>query len=286
MFFDAGQLAALRAAAATGSFDAAAASLHITPSAVSQRMRALEAAAGRQLLLRRHPVQPTAAGEVLLRLAQQVEELGAAAAGELGLSARSPRIPIAVNADSLDSWVLSAVAPFADRVRLEFHRADEHRTAGLLRRGEAMAAITTEPAPLGDFQLVALGAMDYRPVATAGFLDRWRHGAGTDWLRSAPRIDFDTDDTLQLQALARVGIHVSPAHLVPATAAVQTAVTCGMGWGMLPQAPADLRPVPGLDPIEVPLWWQQWRSAPPVLTELAEAVAAAARRVLSAPRAS
>ena len=66
-----------------GTFDAAAAVLHITPSAVSQRIKALETSTGRILLRRTKPVTATADGEVLARLAKQWDLLTAEAGIEL-----------------------------------------------------------------------------------------------------------------------------------------------------------------------------------------------------------
>ena len=74
-----GQLDALVAIADHGSFDAAARQLHITPSAVSQRIRALEAAAGQVLISRGTPCRPTPHGEWLVRLGRQTRLLYAEA---------------------------------------------------------------------------------------------------------------------------------------------------------------------------------------------------------------
>ena len=71
-----GQLEALVAIADHGSFDAAARRLHITPSAVSQRIRALETAAGQVLISRGTPCCPTPQGEWLVRLGRGRLERG------------------------------------------------------------------------------------------------------------------------------------------------------------------------------------------------------------------
>ena len=55
------QLDALVAIADAGSFEAAARALHVTPSAVSQRIRALEAAVGQVLVSRGTPCRPSTA---------------------------------------------------------------------------------------------------------------------------------------------------------------------------------------------------------------------------------
>ena len=56
--WDLAQLRALAAATDLGTFDAAARALHVTPSAVSQRIKALEQTAGAVLLRRERPVRP------------------------------------------------------------------------------------------------------------------------------------------------------------------------------------------------------------------------------------
>lgn len=52
---DAVQLATFQAVIEGGSFEAAARTLHVTPSAVSQRIKALEQAVGQVLVRRRTP---------------------------------------------------------------------------------------------------------------------------------------------------------------------------------------------------------------------------------------
>ena len=64
--FDRAQLQALSAVLTTGSFEAAARALRVTPSAISQRIRALEEQAGAVLVLRGQPARPTAAGDTLI----------------------------------------------------------------------------------------------------------------------------------------------------------------------------------------------------------------------------
>ncbi|WP_430592565.1 LysR family transcriptional regulator [Humidisolicoccus flavus] len=69
------QLRTLQAIIDLGSLDAAARSLHITPSAVSQRIKALESTIGRVVLSRTRPVSATPDGEHLVRLSRQIEAL-------------------------------------------------------------------------------------------------------------------------------------------------------------------------------------------------------------------
>jgi LysR family transcriptional regulator, chromosome initiation inhibitor len=82
-----------------GSFDAAAERLHVTPSAVSQRIKALEQRVGQVLVVREKPCTATAAGIPLLRLAAQTALLEAEALAEMGDGdGLPPRIALAVNA--------------------------------------------------------------------------------------------------------------------------------------------------------------------------------------------
>src|SRR4051812_1312032 len=108
-------LAQLRAFATTidrGSLEAAAQTLHLTPSAVSQRLKALERSVGAVLLQRSRPVRATEPGESVLRFARQLDALSRDTAAELGADAW-PAVRVAVNADSLATWVLPALAPLA-----------------------------------------------------------------------------------------------------------------------------------------------------------------------------
>lgn len=101
-------LQTLAAVLREGTFDGAAAVLHITPSAVSQRIKALETSVGRVVVRRTKPATATPDGEILVRLAKQWELLIEEARTELlGSSSAHDadesriHLPIAANADSL-----------------------------------------------------------------------------------------------------------------------------------------------------------------------------------------
>jgi LysR family transcriptional regulator (chromosome initiation inhibitor) len=107
------QLEALVAIADHGSFEAAARALHVTASAVSQRIRALETMAGQVLVSRTTPCRPTDAGSAYVRLGRQTRLLYAEARLEVDDADHVVNLPVAVNADSLATWfrdVLSSVA--------------------------------------------------------------------------------------------------------------------------------------------------------------------------------
>ncbi len=292
MQFDLAQLRALAAAVDEGTLDGAARRLHVTPSAVSQRLKALEVAAGRVLLVRSKPVRPTAGGEAVLRLARQVELLAADTAALLDRADEhpAPAVAVAVNADSLATWVLPALAPLAGEVRLELHREDQARTSDLLRAGTVMAAVTAEAEPVPGCSVERLGAMRYRPRASRAFVERWMpEGPTLAALAAAPAVVFDRDDRLQddyLRRLTRGRADVRPPqHRVPASADFLTAVRLGLGWGMLPdlQLGADDGDLVAFDPrvaVDVALHWQQWKLRSPALDSVAAALLGAARAQL------
>src|SRR5262249_49937978 len=105
--FDPAALDCLAALADEQGFERAAQRLAITQSAVSQRLRALETQVGQPLVVRSRPLRLTEAGKMLLRFARQLQALRVDVARELGerVSSQS-RLAIAVNADSLATWVL------------------------------------------------------------------------------------------------------------------------------------------------------------------------------------
>lgn len=282
---DLAQLRALRAAVDEGTLEAAARVLHLTPSAVSQRLKALEVAVGRVLLLRTSPVRPTESGHVVLRLAREVELLTASALGRLDLPER-PTLPLAVNADSLASWVLEALAPLADKVTVDVRLDDQDHTSALLRDGTVMAAVTASSDPVQGCSVTALGVMRYLAVASPSFIERW-FPAGLGLLEAAPVLVYDRKDHLQDRWLTGRGAGSGPRHHLPSTAGFLRAAELGLGWAMLP----DLQAGPGLrsgalvelEPgsvVDVPLWWQQWRLPVPLLDDVAAAVLAAARQHL------
>ena len=84
-----------------GTFDAAADILRVSPSAISQRIKAMEQIAGKVLVRRSNPVTPTDAGQSVLRIARQSEFLQQEMERELMGAGGFQSVSVAVNADSL-----------------------------------------------------------------------------------------------------------------------------------------------------------------------------------------
>lgn len=282
------QLAALVAIADHGTFEAAARALHVTPSAISQRIRALESQVGRVVVQRTTPCRPTEDGEVLLRLARQTQLLHDEVRDALAHGHTSVvDLPVAVNADSLNTWfrgVVGEVAGWQD-VALRLHVEDQAFSAGLLRSGGVLAAVTSEPAAVQGCSVERLGVLRYVPSATPALLERHRRGRGPDW-STMPVVVFNEKDELQHDVLAARGVTAPPVvHRVPTSADFLEAVCLGLGWGMIPEPQLDERLVPlvGRLHLDVPLHWQRWRLDSPVLDRLTDAVRRSARSVLRTP---
>lgn len=290
MDLDLGQLRALRATVDAGTLEAAARALSVTPSAISQRLKALEHATGRVLLVRSKPVRVTEPGRAVLRLARELDLLAADTARELAAAGRPVVLPVAVNADSLATWFLPALAPLRDEVLLDLHRADQDDTAALLREGTVLAAVTGSATPVPGCTSTPLGVLRYRPGAVPAFVQRWfSDGPTAVALGAAPVVHFDRDDDLQRGWLRRRtgGKADPPAHHVPSTEGFVQAVLAGMGWGMLSDlqlADPTLRSaVVLLDEratIDVPLHWQRWKVRSPSLDRLSDTLLAGARQTL------
>ncbi len=289
MTIDLGQLEALAAAADAGTFEGAARRLHVTPSAISQRIRALENAVGSILLTRSKPVRVTDAGVAYLALARKIDALTADARAESG-SDEPATLPIAVNGDSLATWVLPALAPLVDAVRFTFHREDQDHSAALLRDGTVMAAITTEATPVQGCTARPLGTMRYRLLAAPAFTARWfPDGVDAATIARAPVVVYDVKDDLQHRYVRdRFGVALEQrAHFVPSSTDFVAAVSLGFGWATIPDLQSAALRERGelveLDPghhLDVALHWQQWALSTSALDRTVTAITAAASRAL------
>ncbi|GAB3697182.1 LysR family transcriptional regulator ArgP [Mariniluteicoccus flavus] len=282
--FDSAHLATLVAVVDEESFEGAAYVLGISPSAVSQRIRALEEAVGRAVVRRTRPVEPTESGRVLLRLGRQEALLRADALTELGQGSVRTVITLVINADSLSTWALEPLQRVARELPVVFdvRREDQDQSTAPLRDGTAMAAVTSVSEPVPGCRVTRLGAMAYRPMATPEFVDRWfGDGITPEALADAPVVNFDRSDDLQARWMRRRTRRRldPPVHYVPESTTYAAAVRLGLGWGMIPtrQATGGLVELVAGEAIRVPLFWQQWKLESPTLDAVGRAFAEAAR---------
>ena len=274
-------LAALAEVIRRSSFEGAAAALHVTPSAISQRIRTLEDRLGAVLIDRGPPVRATARG---LRLAAHLDQVRLL---EAGLSEAGPDLPVlrlAVNADSLAVWVMPALAAAPGLVDLVID--DQDHALDWLRAGLVVAAISSDGRPVPGCDSLRLGALRYRATASPGFAARcFADGVTADALSRAPAICFNGKDALQARWVhALTGRRpVLPLHRIPDPQAFAAATRLGLGWGMNPESLVrddlaqgglvDLAPDCALD---VPLFWQISRITAPAIAPLTQAMKKAA----------
>ena len=266
------QLSAFTAVLEEGSFEAAARRLSISPSALSQRIKALEDRLGQVLVVRQAPCRPTAAGEALLRRVRPMQALQAEALAELlperGSDATRTPIPLAVNDDSLDTWFVAAIAELhqCHGYLFDLRMDDQDHTLELLRNGSVLGAVTAERKPLKGCNVHPLGAMRYHAIASPAFARRhFSKGMQADALASAPMIVFNRKDELQwrfLRRLTRARLQ-PPVHYLPSSTGFVDAAARGLGWCLAPEAlvtPAvQAGQVVVLEPrrwLDVPLFWQ------------------------------
>lgn len=296
-------LDALSALADEASFDRAAQRLAITQSAVSQRLRALEAQCGRPLVVRTRPLRLTAAGQLLLRYARQFASLRADALRALGHgTVGDERMPIAVNADSLATWLLPALDPIVQAGQVEGHGLellvdDQAYTHEWLREGRVLGCVSAVATAMQGCSVRPLGRMRYQAVASAEFVARrlpaGLHPAG---LARTPFLAFNRKDAMHVQWAEQACGVTAPRLLerhVPSSESYFQAVMLGWGIGILPELQSrdavqrgELVVLREDVTIAVGLYWHQWRlggegTPPGLLDRIGQALLDGARRVLS-----
>jgi LysR family transcriptional regulator (chromosome initiation inhibitor) len=244
----------------------------------------------------------------LLRYARQLHALRSDVVRELGVRASTPeRLPIAVNADSLATWVLPALDPLVQRglregFGLELVVDDQDFTHDWLRQGEVLGCVTTVRQALRGCVALPLGVMRYVAVASPEFVERELPGGlVAAAIAQVPFLVFNRkDDTQQQWVRQALGLRAARlnARYVPSSEAYVQAVTRGWGVGVAPEL--QIRPLlargelvvlrPDIH-VDVALYWHQWKlgadsetaaqkGPPSLLDEIGEALALGAREAL------
>lgn len=291
-----GQLSAFATVIREGSFEGAARRLCLTPSAVSQRIKQLEDRLGQVLILRGSPCEPTHAGKVLLKFTEQLDFLEAELFQTLGVLGNELsshfRVPVAVNCDSLDGWFQEAMQIVCQdtTITLDVRVEDQDHSAGLLREGAVIAAVSGSAAPVQGCSTEYLGDMRYIALAAPPFVARhFPEGVTAHRLATAPMLAFNSKDKIQ-ESFVGLYCHEPiqpPRHFIPTTRSFVEALRLGMAWAMVPEGMADAHIATGqlqeIAPgrwIDVPLHWHCCSFSSPVLHHLSAAVRKSAGRAL------
>ena len=297
--FDTDAMECLAAIVEEGGFERAAVRLSITQSAVSQRLRALEAQVGTVLLVRSRPVKPTTAGRLLIKHAMQMRLLRADLESDLqelapnsGAPREDERISIAVNADSIATWALSALDPLVQvGLPLEIITDDQDFTHDWLREGQVLGCVTTLKQALRGCKVLPLGAMQYVAVVSRDYAqEHCPQGLTPHNFRSIPFVAFNRKDDLQSEFVGRAlnlrRVSLSQ-RFVPSSEGQVRAVLAGWGASVVPEllvrgllergelvnlAPKVLLPVS--------LYWHCWNLNSDVIDRLTAALSQAAAQIL------
>ena len=292
--FDYKLLSALAAVVEQAGFERAAQVLGLSQSAISQRIKLLEARIGQPVLIRATPPTPTEIGRRLLNHVQQVRLLERdlqSAVPALDDEGLPERLRIALNADSLATWWAPAVGDFCAEQHLLLDLVVEDQTVGLkrMRAGEVAACLCASERPVAGARSVLLGAMRYRALASPAFIARhFPDGVSAALLSKTPALVFGPDDFLQHRYLAALGVDGGfEHHLCPSSEGFIRLAEAGLGWGLVPELQVREQLERGMlvellpdKPIDVPLYWHHWRNGGQLLGQLTEHLSRSAARWL------
>nr|WP_275982076.1 LysR family transcriptional regulator ArgP [Frigidibacter sp. ROC022] len=289
MHFDYDSLAVLAAVVREGSFDAAAKSMNVTQSAVSQRIRQLEEKVGSVLVVRGRPCVATEAGLQLCRHVEQVSLLQYELSERMsemggGGGATAATIRIGVNNDSLASWFPHVIKQAAEELNIRFDILpdDQEHTERSLKSGDALAVVTSLEAPVQGCRRVSLGSMDYIAVASPEFTEKhFADGVNLSSIGKAVCLSFDRKDTIQDQWMMLNFGEAVPisVHLVPSYEGYLACCLNGTAWGLVPSIAGKphiergelVELTPG-KAVKVSLHWQTNSMAGDILARLGEIV--------------
>jgi LysR family transcriptional regulator (chromosome initiation inhibitor) len=223
------------------SFEKAALKLHITQSAVSQRIKNLESYYGEPILIRTLPYRPTKLGNQLIRLLAQIQLLEENFVQERAATDSMPKCAIALNRDSLETWFLGALSEkslIAD-VIVEIIADDQEHTLEYFKNGLVSACLSTESKALKGAEAVYLGTMKYILTASQQFLKRYEFQNDLmSFFRKAPALQFDRNDHLHERYLkhyfANLDAEISY-KIIPSVYGFKKYALLGFGYGLIPE---------------------------------------------------
>jgi len=245
------QLRSLGAMARGGGATAAAAALGVTPPAVAQQLRLLEAALGGVPLLERTPdgARPTDAGREVLGALERIEaalaDCAAAIEALRGMEGGRVAVGVISTAKYFAPFALAAFQRAHPKVEMRVLVGNRQDTLAALRGFELDFAVmgtppeefATERDVIGDHPhviiappahpLATFGAVSLATAARETFLLR-EPGSGTrdlmrrlfgDALGHGPRMEIGSNETIKQAVMAGMGIALISAHTIAAEVA-------------------------------------------------------------------
>lgn len=254
------------------SFELAAQKLHVTQSAVSQRIKGLETHYGQPVLIRTLPYKATKLGEYLISHFKKICLLEESLKQQLEEANALPRVSIAINRDSLETW-------FIDLFEEEFHlfkqwtleiiADDQELTIDYLKKGLVSACLSTEEKAVIGGHCTFVGNMEYLLVASPAFVKTYF--SAKDFkknLLKAPAIKFDKNDHLHEKYLKKYFEFEgkdTQFHLIPSVRGFKKAAILGYGYGLIPRIDIlnelnnkELIQIYPNKVWKIPLYWHSW----------------------------
>jgi LysR family transcriptional regulator (chromosome initiation inhibitor) len=297
--YDPDALECLAAIVEEGGFERAARRLSITQSAVSQRLRALEAQVGTVLIVRCRPLKATSAGMLLLKHTKMLRLLRAdlerdlkeLAPSSLGRTREEERISIAINADSIATWAMQALTALAQQgLPMEIITDDQDFTHEWLREGQVLGCVTTLKQALRGCKITPLGAMEYIAIAAPQFAQSRLSNLGSVGgepsafgltahnFRDVPFVAFNRKDDMQSEFVGKA-FNLKSVSLnqlfVPSSEGQVRAVLAGWGVSVVPRLLTQglidqgllVNAAPG-HVLPIQLYWHCWNLESEVLDAL------------------
>jgi len=292
-------LEALALVIAEGGFEKAANRLYITQSAVSQRVKMLEEAAGQILVTRTLPPLATEAGLRMLAHYRKVKLLEDDLQPEISkISAGSPAtLALGVNADSLATWFLDAVEGIikGHNIILDIRVDDQEQTQKLLQNGVVCGCVSTHSRPLQGCRVEQLGSMAYGLYCTPLFAQKWfREGFDVSSIGAAPTIRFNRVDNLNdifFHRLFHRDLGPLPTFYVPSSEKFVDCVLRSLCYGTIPSQQSQALCLEGLlldlapsCKVEVELYYHCWNLKSKTIENFTGQFVAKTREILRAFR--
>ena len=242
-------LEALRAVAGLGTFGRAATQLGYTQSAISQQIAALERIVGERVFDRPggpKPVQLTAAGQMLLRHAEEVLDRVSLLARDLEgyKTGTTGRIDVGV----FQSVAVKVVPTVVGRLRetspgvdvRPFESRDDAKLVALVAGHELALTFTVAASPLDGVEAIDLGRDPFVAIVPRD------HSSGDVLtlaaVQGSPMIGQPGDDSCQRKidaGLTNAGVRPDYVFQTPDNAAAQAMVRAGMGVAIMPYLAVD-----------------------------------------------
>lgn len=281
-----------------GGFEKASRKLHLTQSAVSQRVKQLEDQYGQILLKRSSPPEPTERGLPLLVHYRQVYQLETDLyhTGNHEQQGRFASLSIGVNADSLATWFFSAVQELlqAEDIVLDLHVDDQELTHELLQDGKVWGCISTRGQPLQGCRVTPLGRVHYGIFASREFADRWfPQGFTLEAAGLAPMARYNRKDDLNSRMFSLVfqrQPEPPPTFFLPSTEMYAHFVAQSRCYGVLPEQQSSELQACGrlinLSPrhlVDVDLYWHSWNLRSTLMERFSHQLITRSRQLLHQP---